>query len=100
MGDQAQVGAELVRLNQVANLIRGGIEKGSEIEIKSRVVQLCIDVSTWSLVAILRLERIQVKGEIVRIMTRIRREGRKNFRDQRTDMHKELYTVLVNIYLV
>ena len=31
-----------------------------------------MDASTWNMVAILRLGRIQVKGEIVRIMTRIR----------------------------
>ena len=45
------------------------------------------------MVAILRLERIQVKEDIIRIVTEIRREGRRNFGDQRTDMHKELYKV-------
>ena len=64
------------------------MEKRSEMEIKSRVVQLCIDVSTWSMVAILGLGRIQVKGQISRIVTRIRREGRRSFRDQeRTCLH-------------
>jgi len=38
------------------------------MEMKSRVVQLCIDVTTWSIVVILRLRRIQVKREIVRIV--------------------------------
>ena len=52
------------------------------MEIKSRVVQLCIDMSTWSMVIILGLGCIQVKGEIVRIETRIRCEGRQSFRDQ------------------
>jgi len=33
------------------------------------------------------------QGEIVRIMTGICRESRRNFVDQRTDMHKELFTV-------
>jgi len=33
-------------------------------------------------------------------MTEIRREGRRNFEDQRTDMHKKLCTVLVDLYLV
>jgi len=36
------------------------------MEMKLRFVQLCVDASTWSMVAILRLEHIQVKGEIVR----------------------------------
>ena len=63
------------------------------MEMKSRVVQLCIDVSTWSMLAILGLGHIQVKGKIVRIMTGIHREGRRSFRDQRTDVHKELCTV-------
>ena len=49
------------------------------MEMKSRVVQLFIDVSTWSMMAILGLERIQVKGEIVSIVTEIHREGRRNF---------------------
>ena len=60
---------ELVRPNQVVNPVTGLWRRGSEMEMKSRVVQLCIDVSTRSMVAILELGRIQVKGEIVRIMT-------------------------------
>ena len=70
------------------------------MEMKSKFVQLCIDVSTWSMMAILRLGRIQVKGEIVRIMTGIHREGRRNFEDQKTIVHKELCTVLVDLYRV
>jgi len=46
------------------------------MEMKLRVVKLGIDVNTWSMVAILRFGRIQVKGMIVRIMTEIRYEGR------------------------
>ena len=46
------------------------------MEMKSKVVQLCIDVSTWSMVAVLGLEHVQVKRGIVRIMTGIRREYR------------------------
>jgi len=34
-----------------------------------KFVQLCVDVSTWSMVAILRLGHIQVKWETVKIMT-------------------------------
>jgi len=60
------------------------------MEMKSRVVQLCTDVSTWSMAAILGLGRIQVKGEIIRIMNGIRREGGRNFEDQRTDVHKNV----------
>ena len=63
------------------------------MEMKSRVVQLCIDVSIWSMVAILELGRIQIKREIVRIVTRIRREGRRSFGYQRTEVHKELCTI-------
>ena len=71
------------------------MERGSEMQIKSRVVQLYIDVSTWSMVAILRFGRKSSQGAIVRIVTEICHEGRRNFRDQRTDMHKELCTLLV-----
>ena len=40
------------------------------------------------MVAILGLKRIQVKGEIVRIVTEMRREGRRSFRDQeQTTLH-------------
>ena len=53
-----------------------GARRGSEREMKSRIVQLCIDVSTWSMAVILGLRHIQVNGEIVRIVTRICREGR------------------------
>ena len=73
--------------------IRGLWRRESEMEMKSRVVQLCIDVSTWSMVPILELGCIQVKGEIVRIVTGIHREGRRSFRNQRTNVHKELCTV-------
>jgi len=61
--------------------------------MKSRVVKLCIDVNTWSMVTILRLKCIQVKGKIVRIITGIHCEGRRNFVDQRKDVHKKLYIV-------
>ena len=70
------------------------------MEMKSTVVQLCINVSTWSMVTILGLRRIQIKRKIVRIMTRIYDKGRRNFKDQRTDVHKELCIVLVNLYFV
>ena len=52
------------------------------------------------MVAILRLGRSQVEGEIVRIMAGICCEDRRNFEDQRMDMHKKLCTVLVDLYLV
>ena len=70
------------------NPMKGLWRRGSEVKMKSRVVQLCIDVSTWSMMAILELGHIQVKGENVRTVTQILREGRRNFRDQeRTDLH-------------
>ena len=34
-----------------------------------KFVQLCMDASTWSMVVILGLGRIKIKGEIVMIMT-------------------------------
>jgi len=42
-----------------------------EISVNNEVkfVQLCVDASTWSIVAILRLGCIQVNKEIVRIIT-------------------------------
>ena len=35
--------------------------------MKSSFIQLCVDASTWSMVTILELEFIQLKGEIIRI---------------------------------
>jgi len=52
------------------------------------------------MVSILRFGHIQVKGKIVRIMTGIHREGRRNFGDQKKSVHKELCTVLIDLYLV
>ena len=49
------------------------------------------------MIAILGLECIQVKKKIVRVMNGIRREGKRNFEDQRTGMHcahyKSTYTL-------
>ena len=67
MGDKVQVGPELIRPNQVVNPMRGLWRKGSKMKMKSSFVQLCMDASTWSIVAILRLGRIRVKGKIDRI---------------------------------
>jgi len=52
------------------------------MEMKSRVIQLCIDVSTWNMVAIFGLGHIQVKEEIDRIVTAICHKGAQSFRDQ------------------
>ena len=52
------------------------------MKMKSRLVQLCMNASTWSMVAILELGCIRVKGEIVRILTRHIMKVDKNFRDQ------------------
>ena len=42
------------------------MEKGCEMEMKLRFDKLCVNVSTWSMVALLGLRHIQVKGQIVR----------------------------------
>jgi len=76
LGDQVQVRPELIRSNQVVNLMRGLWRRENEIEIKSKFVRLCVDVSTWSMVAILELRRIRVKGRLLGIVTRICRDGR------------------------
>ena len=54
------------------------------MEMKSRVAQLCIDVGTWNMMAILGLGRIKVKGEIVRILTRVCHGGRRKLQRSRT----------------
>ena len=76
MGDKVQVQSELIRPNQVVNPMRGLWRRGSKMEMKSRFVQLCMNASTWSMVAILRLERIRVKGRLLGFVTGIRRESR------------------------
>jgi len=48
------------------------------------------------MVAIIRLGHIQVKGEIVRIMTWIHREGRQKLEDQRTNVYKNMCTRVVD----
>ena len=48
------------------------------------------------MVAILGLGRIRVKRRLLGFVTGIRREGRQNFGDQITDVHKELCTVPVD----
>jgi len=35
---------------------------------EAKFIQLCVNASTWNMVAILGLGRIQVQGEIVRII--------------------------------
>jgi len=62
LDDQVQVGPKLILSNQVVNPMRGLWRSVSEMEIKSRIVPLCIDVSIWSMMAIPGLGRIQVKG--------------------------------------
>ena len=52
------------------------------------------------MMAILGLGYNQVKGEIVTIMIGLRHESRQNFRDQRRDIHKELCTILVDLYFI
>jgi len=52
----------------------GGYEEEGVGWYEVKFVQLCVDASTWNMVAILRLGLIQVKREIVKIITWIRRE--------------------------
>ena len=60
------------------------------MEMKSRVVQLCIDVGTWNMTTFLGLGRIQVKGEIVRIWIRIRHGGSQKLqRSRRIVVHSQ-----------
>ena len=87
LSDQVQAGPEFVCHNQFVNPMRELWRRENEMEIESRIVQLCINVSTWIMMTILGLKHIQVKEEIVRIMIGIRQEGRRNFGDQRTNMH-------------
>jgi len=46
LGDQIQIGPELVRPNHVVNPMRGLWRRKSEMEMKSRIIHLCIDMST------------------------------------------------------
>ena len=59
--------------------------------MKSRVVQLCIDMSTLNMVAI--TQTYSSLEEIVKIVTGIRREGRRTFRDQRTNEHEKMHAI-------
>ena len=61
------------------------------MEMKPRV-QLCIDMSAWSIVVILRFEHIQVKEDIVRIMTQIHREGRRSFQRSKNGRARRVAT--------
>ena len=70
MGNQVQVGPELVRSNQVINPVMGLWRRASEMEMKSRVVQLGIDVSTWSMVLFSDLDVFKSRG-IIRIVSGI-----------------------------
>ena len=56
------------------------MEKRELDEDEVKFVQLRVDASAWSMVAILELGHIQIKGEIVRIVSRIRREDRQKTR--------------------
>ena len=47
------------------------------MEMKSRVVQWCIDACTLNMIAILGFWTYSSQGEIVRIMNGIRLEGRR-----------------------
>jgi len=58
LGDKVQVRPELIQPNKVVNPVRELWRRGSVMEMESSFIQLCVDASTWSMVAILGLERI------------------------------------------
>ena len=66
------------------------------MDMKSSFIQLCVDASTWSMVAIPEFGCIRIKGRLSGFVIGIRHEGRRNFEDQRTNVHKELCTLLVD----
>ena len=72
------------------------MEKREWNEDEVKFVQLRVDASTLSMVAILKLERIRVKGGLSGFVTGLRREGRRNFIYQKTDVSKELCTVAID----
>ena len=55
MDDKVQLAPELIRPNQLVNLMRGLWRGGIEM------VQLCVDASTWSMVAILEMSHIAMQ---------------------------------------
>ena len=73
MGDKIQIRPELIRPNQVVNPMRGLWRRGSEMDMKSSFVQLCVNASTWIMMAIFGLGHIRIN---VRICDGICREGR------------------------
>ena len=50
--------------------------------MKSRVIQLCINVGTWNMTAILGLGYIQVRGGLLGFRLEYVMEVGENFRDQ------------------
>jgi len=91
LGDKIQIRPELIRPNQVINPMRGLWRRGSEMKMNSSFAHLCVDASTWNMLAISDLDVFESRGKLLGFVTRIHREGRRNFGDQKTDMHKELY---------
>ena len=63
LGNKVQVGPELIRSNQVVNLMRRLWKRGSEREMKSSFIQLYVDASTWSMIAILDLDIFESRGD-------------------------------------
>jgi len=74
------------------NLIRGLWRKECEMEWSQELFNRAL-IWAYGAFGYSQTWTYSSQGEIVRIMTRIHHEGRRNFRDQ--DVHKELYTVLV-----
>jgi len=55
LGDKVLIRPELIRPNHMVNPMKRLKRRWSEMEMKSRLVQLCVNASIWSMVAILGL---------------------------------------------
>ena len=96
MGNKVQIGPELIRPNEVVNPMRGLWRRGSEMEMKSSLIN-CVWMRThgaWWLLS--DLDVIESRERLLGFVTETCRESRRNFLDQRTDVHKELCTLLVD----
>ena len=88
LGNKVQVGLELIRPNQDVIPMRGLCRRGSEIKMKSSLLN-CVRMrahGAWWLFSDLNV--FKSKRRLLGFVTGIRREGRRNFGDQRTNVHK------------
>ena len=77
------------------NPIRGLWRRGSEMEMKTSLFNCVMRAhGAWWLFS--DFDVFESRERLLGFMTRIRRERRQNFINERTDMHKELCIVLVD----